>query len=69
MWSQFLDVPFWAALAMLGAAGGMFRYLRSKKQMTRKDVVAFIGLGSVLGPSITMMVESAAMAQGVAVCE
>ena len=56
------DIPFWAVLAFIGASGGMFRYLLSD-EMRKVQVVCHVGLGAILGPAVTMMVESGASGQ------
>lgn len=66
MEGQLISVPFWAWLAIVGGLGGVFRYQRAKK-IKAADLLSYVGLGAILGSSITLAVVSFAEGQAVIV--
>ena len=63
------DIPFWVKLAAIGAGGGLFRYLRPRKDgqppLNRQDLITHIGLGGAIGSSLTLTLHSLANGQGI----
>ena len=60
------EIPFWVVLSAVGAIGSSARYQRSAG-VKRVDLITFVALGAILGPSVTLGCVSVCAGQMIAI--